>query len=55
MTRDDLIKMKFHESITVEAISILRVLNGWIYVFNNEVGITSCFVPEEINVTMQTH
>ena len=50
MTKTELIQMKLHESFTVDAVSILRVLGGWIYTFNNQVGLSSCFVPEEINI-----
>lgn len=49
MEKKKLLDMKLGEVLEVNespSYTIIRVLNGWIYKFYNQWGLTCCFVPE---------
>jgi len=62
MTKEELLKMKFHSIINLDNynIRILRVFGGWIYYGKcqnpNETWMTlSTFVPEELNCNTRSN
>lgn len=53
MEKEDLLKMKIGTTKWVGGNGVMRVYNGWIYLFHDEVSDTitsSVFVPEVINI-----
>lgn len=61
MTQEALLKMKLHESVSIDTCTdILRVYNGWIYYTDVENQDSSwqtlaTFVPEVINCETNNH
>lgn len=52
----DLYTAALHEEVrAIQGVFALRVPGGWIYTFNGEDGMSSCFVPynEEFKASLQ--